>query len=473
MMTGGAILAAGAIAGGAAEPAMASSVAVGAQRPGRPGNNQRAVSPFRSQTFNDEGLFVLGAAGAGTADVGEILTVFDAINARTGNPARLGQRDFDAYVDEFVARGHRLAALARSSQDAGQTVSARYQHLRAGNCLTQALFFVLGTGRPAREQELFDAVNRQWQAALAAMTPVPSQFTVRAGRYTIPVYFFRPDESGAQRPTLIISNGSDGQNVESMQFGVVAGLERGYNVALFEGPGQMSLLFQHMIPFTPDWDQIIDPIVRALAARSGVRADRIGLIGLSFAGMLCARAAARTPGLRAVVLEPAAVSLAPIWGDPKDLAIVLKVRHAPPAVREKVAREMNADFIKAWPHLPPETQFVIHKRGEIFQTQAQEDARAGRPPQDYFGLLEAILRFDFTADFHAITIPSLLTANEGDTFFGRQPYQAYRLLTRVPAADKKLIVFTAAEGAQRHDQPMAPQFAQEMIFGWLARYLQD
>ncbi len=43
----------------------------------------------------------------------------------------------------------------------------------------------------------------------------------------------------------------------------------------------------------------------------------------------------------------------------------------------------------------------------------------------------------------------------------------------MPPADKKLVVFTSAEGAQRHDQPMAPQFAQEVIFGWLARYLQD
>ena len=61
-------------------------------------------------------------------------------------------------------------------------------------------------------------------------------------------------------------------------------------------------------------------------------------------------------------------------------------------------------------------------------------ARAGRPPSDYFGLLEAILRFDFTADYHAITIPALLTANDGDTFFGRQPYEAFSLLTSVPAA---------------------------------------
>ncbi len=309
-LAGGALVAGGLITGRSAAPALAArsqAARTGTGSGPASAGGVSAVSPFRSETFNDEGLFILGAAGVSTADVGEVLTAFDAINARTGNPAKLATCDFDAYVDAFEAGGLRLAGLAHSSAAARQTVSARYQHLRASNFLTQALFFVLGTGQPSREEEFFNRVDQQWHAALADMTPVPAQFSVQAGPYTVPVYFFRPDDSGTARPTLIISDGSDGQNVETMQFGVVAGLERGYNVALFEGPGQMSLLFRDKIPFTPDWAQIIGPIASTLAARPDVRADRIGLIGISFAGLLCAQAAARLPGLAAVVLEPAAV----------------------------------------------------------------------------------------------------------------------------------------------------------------------
>ncbi len=431
-----------------------------------------ATAPFNSATFNGEGLFVLGAAGSNTAEVGEVLTTFDNINAKTGNPANLSQSDFDAYVDEFAATSMRLAALAQTAWTAGQTVTAKYQHLRASNYMAQALFFVLGTSQPSREEQLFDIVDQQWQAVLAATAPNPVRFTVRAGPYTLPVYFLRPDDSGTPRPTLIISNGSDGQNVESMQFGVVAGLERGYNVALFEGPGQMSLLFRQKIPFTPDWDQVVGPVVQALAHRSDVLKDRIGLVGLSFAGMLCARAAARTPGLRAVVLEPAAIDMAQLWADPKDLAAVKEVQGAPESLRTKVQKEVQGYFMEAWPHFPPETRFVIHKRMEIFTSQALEDARAGRPPSQYFDLLEAILRFDFTADYKAITIPTLLTSNVADEFFGNQSSEAFGLLQNVPTADKELIVFTPAEGAQMHDQPMAPQFSQEAIFGWIDQYLQ-
>ena len=42
-----------------------------------------------------------------------------------------------------------------------------------------------------------------------------------------------------------------------MQFGVTGGLARGYNVVLFEGPGQMRLLFKRNVPFTPNWYQVV------------------------------------------------------------------------------------------------------------------------------------------------------------------------------------------------------------------------
>ena len=67
---------------------------------------------------------------------------------------------------------------------------------------------------------------------------------------------------------MIISSRSDGQNVESMQFGVTAGLQRGYNVVLFEGPGQMTPLFKNSVPFTPDWDKVVGPVLEWTKARA-------------------------------------------------------------------------------------------------------------------------------------------------------------------------------------------------------------
>jgi pimeloyl-ACP methyl ester carboxylesterase len=466
-------LVAGAAALAAVQPSMADVAGAADPTARADSSTSTGPSPLKSETFSGEGLFALGAAGVNTAEVGEVLTTIDNINAKTGNPATLMQSDFDAYVDEFVATGSRLSTLAQAASGAGQSVTAKYRHLRAGNYMTQALYFVLGTSQPSKEEQLFDLVDQHWHAALANWTPTPVQLTVKAGRYTLPVYLFRPDGSGRPRPTLIISDGSDGQNVETIQFGVVAGLERGYNIVLFEGPGQMSLLFKKGIPFTPNWDQIVGPIVQVLSRRRDVRADRIGLVGLSFAGMLCARAAARTPGLRAVVLEPAAVDMASLWSDTQSVQDVQHAQNASPAAQAQARQQVNARIMEGWPYISYETRFVIHKRSEIFTTQCLIDARAGRPPTDYYGLIQAILRFNYTNDYKAIKIPTLLTANEDDQFFGSQSTQAFALMKNAPSSNKQLIEFTSAEGAQFHDQPMAPQYSQEVVFEWLAPYMQN
>lgn len=193
LLLGGAMAAGGAALGVSTQPPSVASANTPAPDASSSGSTPTGPSPFNNDTFSGEGLFVLGAAGVNTAEVGEVLTTIDNINARTGNPASLVQSDFDAYVEEYVATGTRLATLAEAASKAGQVVTAKYRHLRASNYCTQALFFVLGTSEPSREEQLFNLVDQHWHAALANWTPAPAQFSVQAGHYTLPVYFFRPD----------------------------------------------------------------------------------------------------------------------------------------------------------------------------------------------------------------------------------------------------------------------------------------
>ena len=120
-------------------------------------------------------------------------------------------------------------------------------------------------------------------------------------------------------------------------------------------------------------------------------------------------------------------------------------------------RGLNAGFLATWPSMPRVEQFTIYKRGSIFNRQVQREARAGKPPSDYYGLLESTLPFRFSRDFREITIPILGLANEGDPFFGSQPEQAYELLDSVPRSRKSLVYLTAQKGASLHDQPVGPE----------------
>jgi pimeloyl-ACP methyl ester carboxylesterase len=419
---------------------------------------------FTSDTFNDQALFALGAASSQSAEVGEVLRIAQTINARTGDPAEPGVDVFDAYCDVFSTHGAEIARLAVSSGVA-HSVTTRNRLMRASTYAAQELFFVLGSAQGSREEQVFDKAQSRWLRSVALFDPSAEHAEVGSPFGPIPVHFFPSPSGSGRRPTVIISEGSDGQNVETMQFGVTAALARGYNVVLFEGPGQMTPLFKHNVMFTADWNRVVAPVLAWTRGRADV--GKVALIGISFGGMLCSRAAARLKGLDAVVLEPAAHDFTTMWGDQKSMALVKETYRAPTAEKEGARRGLNAGFLEAWPSFPRVEQFTIYKRGSIFDRKVQREARAGRPLSDYYGLLESMLPFRFSRDFRQITIPTLVLANEGDPFFGSQPEKAYALLESVPRSHKALVHLTARKGASLHDQPVGPQVAEEAVFDWL------
>lgn len=471
----GLLSACGKDAGTAASSGSAASGATAVTGSAIPSASQMAISaaeltpfaPFAWQEFNGEALFAMGGCTSQVAEPGELFRIFQTINAQSGNPADPTTAAFDAYCQAFGAFGDQLAQLAQSS--GSHPVTQRTRLLRASQYATQQLFFILGGSQGSTEEQVFNTVESRWNEAAKLFKPAAEQFEVQSDFGPIPGYFFAPDESKDRKPTVIISSGSDGQNVESMQFGVTAGLQRGYNVVLFEGPGQMTPLFVRNVVFTPAWDKVIGPVLEWTKARGDV--GKIGLIGVSFAGMLCARAAANLEGLSAVVLEPGAYSFADVWEDQGDVTTVRNTMNLPADQKQQAQQSMNSGFQQVFATMPRGTQFNIYKRGSILTQQTQADARANKPLSDYYGMLEALLSFDYTQDYSKIKIPTMITSNEGDQFFAQQGVQAYNLLTNVPPDQKTLLELTAPQGAQLHDQPNGPTVAQEYIFDWMGPFL--
>ncbi len=424
---------------------------------------------FASEAFNDEALFALGSASSHTGEVGEVLRIANLINARTGNPSDPQTTDFDAYVEEFGEYSRHLAAAAHTAEANGHGVTARNRYLRSSQYAAQQLFFILGTSRGGKEEAMFRHSQTSWLAAMRLADPEFIEAEVDSPYGPLPVYFLHSNVGKGPRHTVIISEGSDGQNVETMQLGVTAALARGYNVVLFEGPGQMGPLFVWHVPFTADWNLVIDPVLAWARKQEGV--EKVALIGISFAGMLCARAAAKTAGLDAVVLDPGAYDFTTLWTDQESMALVKETTDASPEEKAGAREGLNKGFILEWPSMPRIQQFTIYKRGSIFDPQVQREARAGTVVSDYYGLLEKMLPFRFGKDFQQISIPTLVTANEGDEFFGDQPEKAFSLLHSVSPRHKKLAYLTAQLGASLHDQPVGPQVADEIIFDWLDEQL--
>jgi dienelactone hydrolase len=405
-------------------------------------------SLFTQTDLDFQTKFALGEAGQLTV-AGEVAAVVAQANAAPGGAT------YQSVFDAFVAMGNRLQDAATTSVRHGRLVTARSQFLRAARYYGQALYWVLGTSTPDAEARTYTALDDSYRAAIRLFDVPPVELDVPYEGGSLPTWLFRPADDGAARPTVIINNGSDGQHVDLLAQGGFAALERGYNVVIFEGPGQGSMLFLRDIPFRHDWEQVVTPIVDALEDRQDVDASRIAIRGISFGGELAPRAAAFEPRIAALVADPG--STASILDYP---AFLRDLAHQ--GTKEQVNQAWADGII---PGATPEQLFSLKKTLEIFTRQAHDEVKAGGYPTDWYGLARIIERYHLDGAAQRITCPTLVTWYQGDTAFTDEPMQLLDMLTS--ARRKDLVRFTSVDGAQQHCGPMAPQVANEACWDWL------
>lgn len=430
---------------GAAESARAADTAAAVPTPATPS----AFTFFADPDLNFQALFAVGAAGYGASELGEVLTTFDRVHAKGDS--------YRAFYEEFLRAGRRLRERGDAARGRGQRVSARGAYLRSAMYFDQALYFVLASDRPTRAHEgsVYREMERSWALAASQVTggerfePVKIPY----GRTTLPGWLLLADGAGprSRRPTIVLNNGSDAQNIDMWVYGGAAALERGWNVLLFEGPGQGSNLFLRNIPFRPDWEQVVTPVVDFLRARPEVDRRRVALAGQSFGGYLVQRAAAFEHRLAGVVADPGVVDCFVSWSS-----------GLPRAMLELLAAGRREEFDGYWAQalreFSPAERFNVEKRSEIYGT------------GDFYGKMRLASRFRLTrAVSRRISAPTALLSPEHEQFFPGQPQTAYDWLA---TKRKTLLRFTAAEGAQFHCEPMAPQLRNERVYDWLESNLQ-
>ncbi|MFJ4472875.1 alpha/beta hydrolase family protein [Streptomyces sp. NPDC089424] len=434
----GAVLATGCTPTGASAPAARATTA----SPTAGGPTPGVMTLLDDPAFNFNGLLALGGSGYGSAEVGEVLTAVNTIN-RAGLSAQ-------SFVATFKKLGDQLMAAPQGGRPDDQTT--RWRALRAAQYYGQALFFVLGSDDPGSEERMYQAGRKAWDTFCRLCDPAPVTANVPYGRTPLPVWFFRPDTSAQRRRTVILTNGSDGQNVDMWTYGVQAALERGWNALVYDGPGQGQLLFVDQVVFTPTWEKVVGPLVDWLTARADVDADAIALTGLSMAGDLAPRAAAFESRLAAVVAMPGC--LTPWLGFPAQVREILRPSKA----------ETNDIWNKeVVPELPASDAATLRKRFEPFSVQAMLDARQGRTFTDFYTPARRIEALDITDVVGRIKMPALVLDYEDEQFYPGQARQMFDKLT----SPKDYVKLTAATGAQLHCSPMAPQQHCEVVFDWL------
>lgn len=235
---------------------------------------------YKSADFDYEVRVLLGAAAHGAADAGEVLATVDAV----------ADGDHEHWFHAWHDTGSRIRAFAEEQASDGHMVSAASAYLRAAMYFGVAVNAVSGSESDALLVPTFRLQSSSWEGFVATADRSVEKVEIPYEQDTMPGWFFRPSADADVRPTFVMVNGSDGATSGLWHMGAAGALARGYNVLLFEGPGQQSMLFERGIGFRPDWEAVLTPVVDFLRQRADVDADRLVLYGISQGGFWIARA---------------------------------------------------------------------------------------------------------------------------------------------------------------------------------------
>ncbi len=458
---------------------------VGLPRPGAPAAPPApptpALQPFPQQSdLNFETLFAISESAYGAGEYGEVAATIALVQADIAAAGANAIPAYQPFNDRFLALAQGVKQSADDALAAGQTITARSRYLRAASYFNLPLFFALGTSDPGGEAELYAQMQACWAAAAALLDPVYTRVEISASvrfpkssgsgtttrNITIPAYWVRAPGDGP-KPTVIVNNGSDAQFVDVYAYGAASAVERGFNALIFEGPGQGSMLFEQNIPFTPYWGDVITPLVDWVVAQPETEADCLFLTGWSFGGLLVLRAAAAEHRFKGVVADPGYHDQYALWS-----ALTGPLEQYFGGISNQGWAEMYASMASQ-PYGEGGqlgTKFTVNKRGEIFGSALHDQAASGGVITDIVSLLAAAQGYNAdNALLGQITSNVLVVSYEEDSFFSEAPQTQATLDALTGAASLTPYTFTAAQGAQYHCAPMAPQFRNEVVLDWIER----
>lgn len=393
---------------------------------------------FHDDQFSFEMLRAVSHAIYNGADIGECLsTAF-----------RIKDGDFASWHAEWSRTADRIGRFGDESLATGHKTSAREAYLRASNYYRSAEFFLHENPGDPRILETWQKSRKCFSKAGRLFSPQFESVEIPYEETTLPGYFFRADNSGERRPTLILNTGFDG-TAEELYFSASGALRRGYNCLTFDGPGQGRAIREQKKYFRPDWEKVVTPVVDYLLSRPEVEEDRIAIIGLGLGGYFAPRSAAFEPRLSACIANGGVF-------------------------------DMFEGIMSNQPGSHDNIRQYITEKPEEFDKQLLESAENNsdlswsvRDGMWKFGVSAPHEYFLKTAGYNLeglaaqITCPTLICASEDDKLFPGQSRKLYDELT----GPKKLIIFTAEEGAVESSRSGDGLLMSQRVFDWLDEIL--
>jgi pimeloyl-ACP methyl ester carboxylesterase len=220
---------------------------------------------------------------------------------------------WDGWLDAWDRLGDRHAALAREAEAAGQKATAGDAWLRAAVAYHFARHVWVrdpSRSRPVHEKSVAAnyAAHRMLETGLERIEfPLDGSHIVGNLRH--------PGHSG-RPPLVLVIPGLDSTKEEFFHT-EEAFLRRGMATVSLDGPGQGESTYD--LPLRHDYEVAIRVVLDALAERTDLDMDRVGVFGVSMGGYYAPRAAVFEPRLKAVVGLSGPARIVDTWDEKSEL----------------------------------------------------------------------------------------------------------------------------------------------------------
>jgi pimeloyl-ACP methyl ester carboxylesterase len=371
---------------------------------------------------------VLGYHAYGGASFGELFRA--AAKVEDGEP--------ESWISAFREMGARIERQAEELKERGKA-SAAPAFLRAFTGYRAAAFLMNPKADFERFSETVGSFVQCFRKAIPSFGhPCESVRVPFEGNY-LSGYFYRVDERGVPRPTLIIVGGGD-TFAEDLHFWAGAvGPRRSYNVLSIELPGY-GMSPTRDLYLRADTEAPLGAALDYALERPEVDGERLAAYGISGGGYAVTRAAAAEERLRAVVADT------PIY----DIY--------------RLITEAVPDFLLDESHSGV-SRWLLEVSGRF--------NKAGRNNMDKFAwqsgkgsLLEALqVTKGEPVNVGAIECPMLCLAGEGDP--PEALVQTREVYDQLENPRKAIRIFTAEEGAEAHTHVNNFPLLHQVVFDWL------
>ena len=389
---------------------------------------------FKDPQYSFQLLRTMGYSSTGGADIGECLST--AYRIKDGNN--------ESWYKEWIKTSKRLEETADKFLSQGYIESAKEAYFRASNYYRTAEFFLHTNPNDPRILKTWKKSRNCFQKA-AKLSQQPIKYVrIPFEKTTLPGYLCLVDNSGKKRPLLIIHSGFDG-TVEELYFEIAHNaLKRGFNCLLFEGPGQGEMIRVHKMPFRPDWENVVTPVVDFALKLPVVDSERIGLVGFSFGGYLAPRAVAFEHRIKVCVPDGGVYNF-----------YANAIKKCPPHINEIL------DNKKASEEFNKEIMSILNKDVDVGWFFGNGMFTFGAKSPTAF--LKKLRPYNMKDSVAKVKCSVLVVDSEGDKDLPGQAKQLFNALK----CPKKYLLFTVDEGAGEHCQMGAMMISNEKILNWL------